>query len=314
MVYILVAILMFGVLIAVHEFGHFITAKLFGIRVNEFSIGMGPALFKREKGETLYSIRLLPIGGYCAMEGEDEESDDPRAFGNAAAWKKVIVLVAGAFMNFLTGLIIVLVLYAPAQGFYQEIYAGSMAGKRTEGCGLQEGDRFLQVDGHKVLTYGNAQFYMSRAGDTMDLVVERDGEKVYLYDVSLPRQERTDEEGNTTNYRGITIGAQVLPAGLGTKLIYSWNTTLDYVRLVWVSLGDLVRGAVGIKDLSGGHRGHHVSGGQPVGQRGCGHPESAVAGGADRGKPGGHEPAASACSGRRPGIFPAAQRSAVCPV
>ena len=105
MVYILVAILMFGVLIAVHEFGHFITAKLFGIRVNEFSIGMGPALFKREKGETLYSLRLLPIGGYCAMEGEDEESDDPRAFGNAAAWKKVIVLVAGAFMNFLTCLL-----------------------------------------------------------------------------------------------------------------------------------------------------------------------------------------------------------------
>ena len=251
MVYILVAILMFGVLIAVHEFGHFITAKLFGIRVNEFSIGMGPALFKREKGETLYSLRLLPIGGYCAMEGEDEESDDPRAFGNAAAWKKVIVLVAGAFMNFLTGLIIVLVLYAPAQGFYQEIYAESMEGYGTEDCGLQEGDRFLSVDGHKVLTYGNAQFYMGRAGDTMDLVVERDGEKVYLDDVSLPRQERTDEEGNTTNYRGITIGAQVLPAGLGTKLIYSWNTTLDYVRLVWVSLGDLVRGAVGIKDLSG---------------------------------------------------------------
>ena len=251
MVYILVAILMFGVLIAVHEFGHFITAKLFGIRVNEFSIGMGPALFKREKGETLYSLRLLPIGGYCAMEGEDEESDDPRAFGNAAAWKKVIVLVAGAFMNFLTGLIIVLVLYAPAQGFYQEIYAESMEGYGTEDCGLQEGDRFLSVDGHKVLTYGNAQFYMGRAGDTMDLVVERDGEKVYLDNFSLPRQERTDEEGNTTNYRGITIGAQILPAGLGTKLIYSWNTTLDYVRLVWVSLGDLVRGAVGIKDLSG---------------------------------------------------------------
>ena len=245
MLYILVAILMFGVLIAVHEFGHFITAKLFGIRVNEFSIGMGPALLKKEKGETLYSLRLLPIGGYGAMEGEDEESDDPRAFGNAAGWKKVIVLVAGAFMNFLTGLIIVLVLYAPAQGFYQETYAGAMEGYGTEDCGLQEGDRFLSVDGHKVLTYGNAQFYLGRAGDTMDLVVERNGEKVYLNNVSLPRQERTDEEGNTTNYRGIII------ANLGTKLLYGWNTTLDYVRLVWVSLGDLVRGAVGIKDLSG---------------------------------------------------------------
>lgn len=88
MVYILVAILMFGVLIAVHEFGHFITAKLFGIRVNEFSIGMGPALFKREKGETLYSLRLLPIGGYCAMEGEDEESDDPRALATRRPGKR----------------------------------------------------------------------------------------------------------------------------------------------------------------------------------------------------------------------------------
>ena len=142
MLYILVAILMFGVLIAVHEFGHFITAKLFGIRVNEFSIGMGPALLKKEKGETLYSLRLLPIGGYCAMEGEDEESDDPRAFGNAAGWKKVIVLVAGAFMNFLTGLIIVLVLYAPAQGFYQETYAGAMEGYGTRTAASRKGTVF----------------------------------------------------------------------------------------------------------------------------------------------------------------------------
>mgnify|MGYP002292040158 CR=1 FL=1 len=197
-----------------------------------------PLCSKRRKG------RPFTVFAFCAMEGEDEESDDPRAFGNAAGWKKVIVLVAGAFMNFLTGLIIVLVLYAPAQGFYQETYAGAMEGYGTEDCGLQEGDRFLSVDGHKVLTYGNAQFYLGRAGDTMDLVVERNGEKVYLDNVSLPRQERTDEEGNTTNYRGITIGAQVMPANLGTKLLYGWNTTLDYVRLVWVSLGDLVRGAL----------------------------------------------------------------------
>ena len=94
--YIILATLIFGVLIAVHEFGHFIFAKLFHIRVNEFSIGMGPAIWKKEKGETLYSFRILPIGGYCAMEGEDDDSADPRAFGKAAGWKKVIVLVAGA--------------------------------------------------------------------------------------------------------------------------------------------------------------------------------------------------------------------------
>ena len=108
---IIIGILLFELIIFCHEGGHFIAAKLSGVRVNEFALGMGPKLFQFTKGETTYSLRLLPIGGYCAMEGEDEESDDPRAFGNAAAWKKVIVLVAGAFMNFLTGLIIVLVLY-----------------------------------------------------------------------------------------------------------------------------------------------------------------------------------------------------------
>ena len=106
MLYIILAILIFGVLIATHELGHFATAKLLGVKVNEFSIGMGPAIFKREKGETLYSVRLLPVGGYCAMEGEDDDSADPRAFGRAAAWKKIVILCAGAAMNFLTALLL----------------------------------------------------------------------------------------------------------------------------------------------------------------------------------------------------------------
>lgn len=249
--YIILATLIFGVLIAVHEFGHFIFAKLFHIRVNEFSIGMGPAIWKKEKGETLYSFRILPIGGYCAMEGEDDDSADPRAFGKAAGWKKVIVLVAGAAMNFLTGLLIVLVLYAPAKGFYVETYAGPLEGYGTEDCGLQEGDRFISVDGHRVLTYGNAQFYLNRAGNTVDFVVERDGQEVRLDNVSLPRQQRVDENGQTTNYRGISVGREAIPATLVTKLSYSWNYTIDFVRLVWVSLGDLLSGAVGVRDLSG---------------------------------------------------------------
>ena len=110
MLYIIVAILIFGVLIATHELGHFATAKMLGVKVNEFAIGMGPAIFSREKGETLYSLRALPIGGYCAMEGEDDDSADPRSFGRAAGWKKIIILCAGAAMNFLTGLLILAVL------------------------------------------------------------------------------------------------------------------------------------------------------------------------------------------------------------
>ena len=101
MIYIIAAILIFGVLIAVHELGHFLAAKACGVRVNEFSIGMGPALLKKTKGDTQYSLRLLPIGGFCAMEGEEEDSDDPAALNNQGFWQKLLIFAAGALMNFL---------------------------------------------------------------------------------------------------------------------------------------------------------------------------------------------------------------------
>ena len=251
MLYIIVAILIFGILIATHELGHFATAKLLGVKVNEFSVGMGPTVFSGQKGETLYSLRALPIGGYCAMEGEDGDSADPRSFGRAPGWKKLIVLCAGAGMNFLTGLLLLLILFAPAAGFYQEVYGGPMEGYGVEDCGLLPGDRLLAVDGHRVLVNGNARFFLSRAGETVDFVVERDGERVELKGVYLPYQERTDAEGNYTRLRGLTISQVAAPAGLLDKLAYTWNSALDMVRTVWISLGDLVTGAVGLRDLSG---------------------------------------------------------------
>ena len=104
------AVLIFCLLIFVHEFGHFITAKLCGIKVNEFAIGMGPAIFKKQKGETLYSVRVFPIGGFCAMEGEDEDSEDERAFNNQPAWQRAIVLAAGSIMNLLTAVILMIIM------------------------------------------------------------------------------------------------------------------------------------------------------------------------------------------------------------
>ena len=106
--YILLAILVFGILIAVHELGHFLVAKACGVRVDEFAIGMGPAIWKKQKGETLYAVRCLPIGGFCAMAGEDEAIDDPRAFTSQPAWKRFLILCAGAFMNFVFGLLLLL--------------------------------------------------------------------------------------------------------------------------------------------------------------------------------------------------------------
>ena len=102
---VVIAVLLFELIIGLHEFGHFITAKLSGIKVNEFALGMGPKLFSFKKGETQYSLRLFPIGGYCAMEGEDEDSPEPRSFNNAKVWKRMIVIIAGAVMNIILGII-----------------------------------------------------------------------------------------------------------------------------------------------------------------------------------------------------------------
>ena len=117
MIYIIVGILLFGVLIAVHEGGHFVSAKLLGVRVNEFAIGMGPLLFSKTYGETQYSLRLLPLGGYCAMEGEDEDSEDPRAFSNKAPWRKLIILAAGSGMNLVAGFLLAALLFVNAGSF-----------------------------------------------------------------------------------------------------------------------------------------------------------------------------------------------------
>ncbi|MEG0215907.1 MAG: site-2 protease family protein, partial [Hungatella sp.] len=104
---IIYAILMFCVLIFVHELGHFLAAKACGVKVNKFALGMGPAFFKKQKGETEYSLRIFPIGGFCAMEGEDEESGDDRAFNNKPAWKKTIIVIAGSLMNVLLAIILI---------------------------------------------------------------------------------------------------------------------------------------------------------------------------------------------------------------
>ncbi len=251
MLYIIIAILIFGILIATHELGHFLTAKLLGVRVNEFSIGMGPLLFQREKGDTLYSIRAFPIGGYCAMEGEDDDSTDPRAFGRAAGWKKFIILCAGAAMNFLTGLLILLILCGQATAFAMPGIAGFLEGYGLEDCGLQAGDMVLSVDGHRMYAYNDLTLFLDRAGDRVDWVVERNGQRVELKGVDMPPQARTGEDGQTTYYRGLSINRVWVPATLVTKVQFAWNSALDYVRLVWISLGEILRGAVGLRDLSG---------------------------------------------------------------
>ena len=146
---IIYAILIFCLLIFVHELGHFIVAKLCGVKVNEFAIGMGPAIYKKQKGETLYAIRVFPIGGYCAMEGEDEDSEEPRAFNNQPAWQRACVLAAGSFMNLLTCVVLLIIIafcVGQASTTINEVSPGSPAEK----AGIISQDKVIAVDGNAI--------------------------------------------------------------------------------------------------------------------------------------------------------------------
>ncbi len=248
--YILAAILIFGFLIAIHELGHFIAAKSLGVRVNEFAIGMGPALLKKQGKETLYSLRLLPIGGFCAMEGEDGDSNDPSAFSSKSVWKRFIILVAGSGMNFIAGVLVVMIIFSQSVAFSTNTIAGFMDGFEAQGeNGLMVGDKIVEVDGERISTLQDFSLFMSRSnGETVDLVVERDGQKIELKDFPLALKEYTVDGQKTMKY-GLYFG--VVEATFIEKLKYSLYNAEYFVKLVRIGLTDLIRGNLGVKDLNG---------------------------------------------------------------
>ena len=249
--FIIIAILIFSFLIFIHEFGHFLAAKLFDVKVNEFSIFMGPRLLHWGKGETEYSIRLLPIGGYCAMEGEDGDSDDPRSFTAKAPWKRIIILAAGAFMNFLTGIVILLVIYATATGFRTLEITGFLDGCPLEGeNALQVGDVVEEINGDNLYIFSDFSMLTERAGEgTMDVTVRRDGRSVVLHDLNMVKQDYT-VDGQTLHIFGITFaGTEEKTAG--TLLKNTWLTAIDFGRMVKMGLLDLITGRAGLKDMAG---------------------------------------------------------------
>ena len=248
---ILFAILLFSFLIFIHEFGHFIAAKLSGVQVNEFSMFMGPAIYKKQHGETLYSVRCIPIGGYCAMEGEDEDTDNPRSFQKAAWWKRLIILVAGAALNFLVGVMIMVIVFLPAKQFITPVVSSFEPWSTVQGEeGLRVGDRFLEVDGEKIYTQSNVSMMLSlNPGDVHDLVVERNGEKVVLDDFEMLRHEVENEDGTKSMLYGFSFSLE--DATFGGKLRYAWLNSLDTVRTVRLSLQMLLSGQAGLKDMSG---------------------------------------------------------------
>lgn len=249
---ILFAILLFSLLIFVHELGHFVAAKLSGVQVNEFSIFMGPAIVQWKRGETQYSIRCIPIGGYCAMEGEDEDTDNPRSFQKAAWWKRLIILAAGSFMNLLLGVILMVIVYLPTEQVVKPEIASFESFSTVDGeDGLQVGDRFVELDGENI--YLQSDFGMLLAlnpGEKHDVVVERNGKEVYLNDFVMEKHLTLDAEGNEVMLYGINF---VLDSDvtLGEKLREAWYSCLDNARMVRLSLQMLVSGQAGLQDMTG---------------------------------------------------------------
>ena len=245
------AILLFSILIFVHELGHFLAAKASRVQVNEFSMFMGPAIFKKQVGETLYSIRCIPIGGYCAMEGEDADTDSPRSFQKAAWWKRLIILVAGSFMNFVAGILIMAIVFLPVKQIVEPVISSFEDFSTVDdGAGLQVGDRILEVNGERIYVQSDFSTILSlNPGDVHDLVVERNGSRVELNDFHMEKHEVTDENGQKLMLYGMNF--TITDADLGTRLQYAWYQAIDAARIVRLSLQMLLTGKAAFSDMTG---------------------------------------------------------------
>lgn len=244
---ILLAILFFGFIIFFHELGHFSLAKLFKVKINEFAMGMGPAIFKIKGKETKYSLRLFPIGGYVSMEGEDEESEDDRAFCRKSAWKRFLIVCAGAVINITMGTIILAILISQ-QDLVGTTQIHSFAeGSQLEATGLRAGDVITRINGRYVFSDTDLSYLMFTDDDgALDITVKRNGEKVYLNGVRFTTVEENGVE--KIKFDMTILGVDKTFASVGSSAV---KQTVSVARMVWMSLGDMITGKYGLKDLSG---------------------------------------------------------------
>ena len=238
---------MFLLLIIIHEFGHFIAAKLLGVRVNENAIGVGSKLFKWGKGETKYAVNLIPLGGYCAMEGEDETSSDERAFCNKKPWRKFLIVVMGALFNLLLGLILISVTLIPQKQFATTTVDVFHENAVSQNYGLKEGDKIIAVDGRKIFTTYDLSYAFSNVDDgAIDITVRRGGEKVQLNGVKFASEKIDD-----INYLTVDFYVKAQKKTVTSFISQTFKTTLSNCVVVYRSLIDLITGRYGISAMSG---------------------------------------------------------------
>lgn len=238
------AIVIFSLLITIHEFGHFITAKMFGVKVHEFSIGMGPAICKWGKGETQYALRWLPVGGYVKLEGEDEESEDERALSNQPHWKKLIILAAGSIMNLLLGLLVAMIFVAPSKEIAVPVISQLSQDSPVGEAGLKPGDVITEIDGYNVHTMKEAMFYLYLYdGDgSVEVEAERDGEKI---EVNVTPQYLEEEYRYILGFTGSAIKNTPL-----RTLQYGYYESVFCAKSIFIGIKRIFTGS-GMSEVSG---------------------------------------------------------------
>ena len=243
---IIIAILFFELIIIVHEGGHFVAARLMKIKVNEFAIGMGPKVFSFKKGDTTYSLRWILIGGYCSMEGEDEDSKSEDSFSSKKVGARIFVVVAGAVMNLVLGFIIVLGIILSQNLVGTTTVAKFDDNAVSSSYGLQAGDRIKNIDGMRIFTATDVQTGLSRSPDgVVEMVVVRDGEEITL-NVQFDMEEY---EGH--QFISMDFWLYGNEKTFGNVLSGTVNNFISYTRMVFLSVHDILVGRYGLSDLSG---------------------------------------------------------------
>ncbi|WP_297130023.1 RIP metalloprotease [uncultured Eubacterium sp.] len=242
---ILIAILFFELIILVHEGGHFFAAKLMKVKVNEFSIGMGPKLFQFQKGDTKFTLRLILFGGYCAMEGEDSESDDENSFANKKVIQRVFVVVAGAVMNLILGVLIILGMVCSQELVGTPVVA-DFDKNAVSNAYLQQNDRILAIDGMRVYTTTDITTGFSRSADgEVEFLIKRDG-KAKTVNVKFNTQKIDGK-----NYIDMDFYLYGVEKTVPNVLRETGRQFMSFCRMIFLSLHDLITGKYGLSDMSG---------------------------------------------------------------
>ena len=247
---IFLAILVFGFLIFIHEFGHYIFARIFKVSITEFSIGMGPKLlwYDSKKTGIRYCLSAIPFGGYVAMVGEDGESDDPNAFNKKPCWQRLIIIVAGATINIVAGVLAIVILVSTSRlggttiGKYYYDYEVS-----SETSGLMEGDEIIKVDGKRVRIYEELSYEIMRRGnEPVDVTVIRDGRQITINDVVFPID---NQQGQVFGMMDFAVYEE--DKTFGSVITYSLSKSVLIVRMCYESIADLIVGRYTVAAVSG---------------------------------------------------------------